>query len=130
MPDDIKHALSKVPILGYALHWLAALIRLPTIRREIQDLRGAQTIQQERCAELVEGISSLRRSLGDTLTQLDLLYDRIVPLGENRDSGENSLGSAEARADLRKRLWAMERRLSNLERVSTQPAASLRPGIH
>ena len=138
MPDETRRALSRIPIVGYALHWLLDLIKLPLIRRdllhEIQNLRSAQerfeAIQQERYAEFVEGISDLRRSFGDALTQLDLLYERIAPPGENRDSGENSLGAAEARADLRKRLWAMERRLSNLERVSTQPAASLRPGIH
>lgn len=99
-----KQALSRLPLVGYGLHWLVDVATLPLMRldlsREIRELRESQRQLEEtwrreraalvqdrdalagRLAEYTQNISALRQSFQDALTQIDLLHARIVSTHE------------------------------------------------
>lgn len=105
-----KCILSRLPVVGYGLHWIVDVLTLPLIRRDLlQQIRHVQQIQQQN--------SALRRSFDDAFTQLDFLYNRIMSMEGTELRGEPSISSnAEFRADMLKRLWATDRRLGEIER--------------
>ncbi|MDQ2899500.1 MAG: hypothetical protein M3Y07_06820 [Acidobacteriota bacterium] len=91
-----KRALSRLPVVGYGLHWVVDVATLPLIRldllHEITELRESQRQLEEtrrrdhavlirdrdalaeRLAEYTQNISALRHSFQDALTQIDLLH--------------------------------------------------------
>ncbi len=126
-----KDIVSRLPILGYCMHWVSDILRLPLIRLDLErESRRLQEIERQnhdgvmalgrRLQEIErqnhDGIAALRRSFDDAVTQLDVLYTRIMSTDGTQLQGEGYLAGAEFRADVLKRLWATDRRLGEIER--------------
>lgn len=123
MLASLKERLSRTPILGYALHWLADLATLPLVRLDLlRDLRTL-TAQQAETALQVEQLThqiaqfhDTQRTIVAALSQINQVYDRLVLPDGEVERHMTTIGEAEARADLLRQLWALERRLANVER--------------
>ncbi|MDQ6699038.1 MAG: hypothetical protein M3Z36_02490 [Acidobacteriota bacterium] len=105
-----KHILSRMPVVGYGLHWLMDVLTLPLMRLDLlREIRRLQEVERQNH----EGITALRRSFDDALTQLDVLYSRIM---STEGTSAGAIGNAEFRADMLRQLWTTDRRLGEIER--------------